>query len=204
MNIQTFYSHLNGMEHIEIHYPGLWKTILDSVAAIDANKVRIKSSKEKTMFGRMLISPGHLNKALKAELHNRGWSKPERVNFLYSDDAATNRRLLNMQYEDQCKTARLEGIKTVPGFTEADFRYKRVALEVQFGKYSFVQYDIFAKHAANYMADLIDVGIELVPMHSMYENMSSGPSYYERNLNEILRQGRIFPPVPLVLAGIAE
>lgn len=204
MKIETYYSHLNGMEHLAMHYPGLWQTIVDSLAAIDADSVRTKSSKEKTMPGRMLISPEHLNRVLKIELHDRGWEKPGRVNFLYSADAEINRRFLQLPYEKQLEIANLEGLDNVKGFTEADFRHERVALEVQFGKYSFVQYDIFAKHAANYMADLIDVGIELVPMHSMFKNMSSGPSYYERNLNEILRQGRIFPPVPLVLAGIAE
>lgn len=192
------------MEYLNIHYPQLWDGVCSALSNIDANSVRTKMSKEKTMVGRALISPRELNSRIDSELSKVGWEKPDRVNYVYSEDAATNRRLLSVPYEEQKRIVSEENLKHVTGHTKADFRYDRVALEVQFGKYSFVQYDIFAKHAANYMADLIDVGIELVPMHSMYENMSSGPSYYERNLNEILRQGRIFPPVPLVLAGIAE
>ena len=187
-----------------VHYPGLWETIEDALNSIDADSVRTKISEEKTMQGRALISPTALNAEIDRELSDRNWVQPEQVNFVYSADPKMNRKLLSMSFEDQKKEVKESKAKYIVGHTKADFRFERVALEVQFGKYSFVQYDIFAKHAANYMNDLVDVGIELVPMHSMYQNMSSGPSYYERNLNEILRQGRIFPPVPLVLAGIAE
>ncbi|MAE44866.1 MAG: hypothetical protein CMF63_07780 [Magnetovibrio sp.] len=61
---------------------------------------------------------------------------------------------------------------------------------------------IFIKHAADYMQDRIDLGIEIVPMKSMEREMSSGLPYYEKYFHEILRQGRIFPPVPLILVGI--
>ena len=77
-----------------------------------------------------------------------------------------------------------------------------MSIEVQFGKYAFVQYDIFIKHAADYMNNRIDLGVEIVPMKSLQMEMSSGPTNYERNLHEILRQGRIFPPVPLILIGV--
>mgnify|MGYP001995163531 CR=1 FL=1 len=52
------------------------------------------------------------------------------------------------------------------------------------------------------MQDRIDLGIEIVPMKSMEREMSSGLPYYEKYFHEILRQGRIFPPVPLILVGI--
>ena len=35
---------------------------------------------------------------------------------------------------------------------------KRVAVEIQFGKYSFIAYDLFVKHMAFYVGDAIDVG----------------------------------------------
>ncbi len=40
-------------------------------------------------------------------------------------------------------------------------------LEVQFGKYSFVAYDLFVKHLDFYVGDKIDVGIEILPMKSL-------------------------------------
>ncbi|MFZ5473953.1 MAG: BglII/BstYI family type II restriction endonuclease, partial [Pseudomonadota bacterium] len=83
-----------------------------------------------------------------------------------------------------------------------DFVKDRVAVEVQFGKYSFVAYDLFVKHLAFYVGDQIDVGIEILPMKSLQSQMSSGVAYYEGELYNVVRQGRGVPAVPLVLVGI--
>lgn len=73
---------------------------------------------------------------------------------------------------------------------------------MQFGKYSFVQFDLFIKHTADFMHDRIDLGIEIVPTKVLEKQMSSGPPYFEKHLHEIVRQGRTFPPVPLILIGV--
>ena len=44
-------------------------------------------------------------------------------------------------------------------FNQTDFVKERVAVEVQFGKYSFVAYDLFVKHMAFYVGDVIDVEV---------------------------------------------
>jgi len=79
----------------------------------------------------------------------------------------------------------------------------RVAVEVQFGKYSFVAFDLFVKHLAFYVRDVIDVGVEILPMKELQSEMSSGPSYYEGELYNLIREGRGVPAVPLILVGIA-
>ena len=76
------------------------------------------------------------------------------------------------------------------------------ALRVQFSKYSFVAYDLFVKHLAFYVRDQIDVGIEVLAMKSLQQNMSSGPGYYGGELYNIIRNGRGVPAVPLVLVGV--
>jgi hypothetical protein len=78
-----------------------------------------------------------------------------------------------------------------------------VAVEVQFGKYSFVAYDLFVKHMAFYVGDVIDVGIEILPMKELQSEMSSGVAYYEGELYNLIREGRGVPAVPLVLVGVA-
>ncbi len=78
----------------------------------------------------------------------------------------------------------------------------RVAVEVQFGKYAFVAHDLFVKHLGFYVADIVDVGIEILPMKSLEKEMSSGVPYYERDLLNVLRQGRGVPAVPFVLIGV--
>ncbi len=64
------------------------------------------------------------------------------------------------------------------------------------------QFDLFIKHAADYMQDRIDVGIEIVPMKKLEAEMSGGPPYDEKHLHGIMRQGQIFPPVSLILIGV--
>jgi Restriction endonuclease BglII. len=96
-----------------------------------------------------------------------------------------------------------EGEEAIRSYNQTDFVKDRVAIEVQFGKYPFVAYDLFVKHLAFYIGDHIDVGIEILPMKSMQKDMSSGPSYYEGELNNVIRQGRGVPAVPLVIFGIA-
>jgi hypothetical protein len=80
----------------------------------------------------------------------------------------------------------------------------RIAVEAQFGKYSFVAYDLFVKHMAFYVGNVIDVGIEILPMKELQAEMTSGPGYYESELYNVLRQGRGVPAVPLVLVGVAQ
>ena len=75
-------------------------------------------------------------------------------------------------------------------------------MEVQFGKYAFVAHDLFVKHMAFFVSDVIDVGVEILPMKKLEQGMSSGVPYYERDLLNIMRQGRGIPAVPLLLLGV--
>ena len=56
---------------------------------------------------------------------------------------------------------------------------------------------------AFFVSDVIDVGVEILPMKEMERDMSSGVPYYERDLLNIIRQGRSIPAVPLLLIGVA-
>ncbi len=85
---------------------------------------------------------------------------------------------------------------------QTDFVKDRVAIEVQFGKYAFVAYDLFVKHLAFFVSDQIDVGIEILPMKSLQSQMSSGVPYFEGEFYNVIRQGRGVPAVPLVMVGI--
>jgi hypothetical protein len=55
---------------------------------------------------------------------------------------------------------------------------------------------------AFFIGNYIDVGIEILPMKTLQSQMSSGPSYYEGELYNVVRQGRGIPAVPLVIIGI--
>jgi len=202
MRMRTYYSHLNGLEWLTYHHPNYWSEIQSAISGVDASKCKTKKSKEKTMLGKMLYSPTDLNAAFKRELGNRNWLNAKRNRFYVTDDPDLTKEMMGLDIDEQRALAQRAGKPLIETFNAADFEKGRVSIEVQFGKYSFVQFDLFIKHAANYMRDKIDLGIEIVPMKVLEQEMSSGPPYYEKHLHEILRQGRIFPPVPLILIGV--
>lgn len=107
-----------------------------------------------------------------------------------------------MSCDDQKREIESAGETPISSYNQTDFVKNRVAIEIQFGKYSFVAYDLFVKHLAFYIKDEIDVGIEILPMKSMQKHMSSGISYYEGEIYNIVRNGRGVPAVPLIIVGI--
>lgn len=202
MRIGAQYSHLNGLEFLEARKPHIWTEIQEVIASVDAEACKTKVSKEKDMKGKLLYSPKCLNKRFRDAFYGRDWERPAQTRFFPTDDADLTRELMNLEPKEQKARLKALGKKIIGSYNEADFLKERVSLEVQFGKYSFVQFDMFIKHTANYMQNRIDLGVEIVPMKSMEEEMSSGPPFYEKHLHEILRQGRVFPPVPLILIGV--
>jgi len=85
---------------------------------------------------------------------------------------------------------------------QTDFVKDKIAVEVQFGKYAFVAFDLFVKHLLFYSGGIINLGIEILPTKIMQSNMSSGVAYFEGEVYNILRHGRSNPPVPLLILGI--
>ena len=201
MKIAQYHSHLNGREWILVHEPGLWSEIEAVIAAVDAHKCKTKISREKTMRGRLLYSPTELNKAFKRELGKRKWAEV-RTDYWVTDDVALIRKTIALPATEQRKLIEAEHKRAIRSYNQTDFQKNRVAIEIQFGKYSFIPYDLFVKHMAFYVGDKIDVGVEILAMKSMQERMSSGPGYYEGTLYDIARQGRGVPAVPLVIIGI--
>ncbi len=202
MRIVERYSHLNGEEFLLVHQPGLWGEVQEVIKAIDAQACRTKVSKEKRTAGKLLYSPKDLNKAIANEFKARGWSE-RRQKFWVTSDARILRGIVGLEPDQQQKEISEEGLTPIGSYNQTDFFKERVAVEVQLGKYAFVAHDLFVKHMAFFVSDVIDVGIEILPMKELGGEMSSGVAYYERDLLNIIRQGRGIPAVPLVLIGIA-
>ncbi|MCY4672747.1 MAG: BglII/BstYI family type II restriction endonuclease [Bacteroidetes bacterium] len=201
MEIGGTYSHLNGMEYLLVHQPSVWEEIKEVISRMDAGAHKTKISKEQTMAGKKLHSPGSLNKAFKEAFYTRGWSE-RKIDFWVTDDAKLLRRIYQSPSGEQRKAIEAIGSEAIKSYNQTDFVKNRVAVEVQFGEYAFVAHDLFVKHMSFFTADEIDVGIEILPMKIMEREMSSGVPYYERDLLNIIRQGRGVPAVPLVLVGI--
>jgi hypothetical protein len=185
-----------------VHKPELWDEIQQVIANVDATQFKTKVSKEKTMAGKMLYAPIEMNKAMDAEFQDRGWSE-SRTSYWVTKDANLIRKTMTLDAKEQKQEIIDSGETPIFSFNQTDFVKDRVAVEVQFGKYAFVAFDLFVKHMAFFVGDVIDLGIEILPMKELQAEMSSGPGYYEGELYNLIRQGRGSPAVPLVIIGIA-
>jgi hypothetical protein len=201
MKIEQKYSHLNGLEWIMIHQAEIWTQIQTVIGGISAEHCRTKVSKEKTKAGKLLYSPTAINACFRSELEKLGWGEV-RTSYWVTDDCELIRRTMTLPASEQRAQIEERGKRAIRSYNQTDFQKNRIAIEVQFGKYAFISYDLFVKHMAFYVGDKIDVGVEVLPMKSMQEKMSSGIGYYESSLYDIVRQGRGVPAVPLVLLGI--
>jgi len=201
MRIGAKHSHLNGFEWILVHRPQIWSEIQTVVGGIDAEACRTKVSKERRSKGSRFYSPRDLNEAFKAAFSQLGWSE-SRIGYYVCDDADLIRHIERLEPLEQRRQIENAGRVPIHSYNQTDFMKDSVAIEVQFGKYAFVSYDLSVKHLSFYVSGAINVGVEILPLKSLQAQMSSGVPYYEKALYDVVRQGRTSPPVPLVLLGI--
>jgi len=201
MKVKNIYSHLNGLEWIKFHKMSLWEEILESIKNVDPEVCRTKISKEKTMKGRVLFSPPTMNEEIKKQLVERGWLE-ERINYYVTEDEDLTSEIISLEENKQKEKILSKNLNPIHSYHQTDFVKEKVSIEVQFGKYPFIEFDLFVKHLGFYHSKKIDLGVEIVPTKHLQGEMSSGPGYYERTLTHILRNGRGTPPVPLILIGI--
>ncbi len=202
MKIAQKYSHLNGEEYLIVHYNNLYDEIKDVIESINAEDFRTKISKEIRKKGNTLLSPIDLNKAFNVEFNSRQWTE-SRYNYYITLNRELMEKSILMSAKQQ-KEFLLENGEKEPiySYNQTDFVKEKIAVEVQFGKYAFVAFDLFVKHMLFYSGGVINLGIEILPTKKMQSQMSSGVAYYEGEVYNVMRQGRNSPPVPLLILGI--
>lgn len=202
MRIAQKYSHLNGEEYLIVHKASLYEEITQVVESIDAETYRTKISGEKRMVGRKLFSPIALNAGFKTRFNELGWSE-SRYNYYITLDRTLMEKTIGLTPQKQREFLEQHGEPNpIYSYNQTDFVKDEVAVEVQFGKYSFVAYDLFVKHMLFYTGGVINLGIEILPTKAMQAEMSSGVAYYEGEVYNVLRHGRSNPPVPLLILGV--
>jgi len=176
MIVAKMHSFNGGMDYMMNNHKELFSEISNVINSTDSTQCKIKISKEKTTTGKMLYCPSTINKSFKQCFTKCGW-----------------------QYE-----VPLPGKKGKGKGKSIDFFKGTVGVEVQFGKYAFLTYDMF-KFARFYKRNIIECAIEIVPVAIFAKDMSTGVSKYE-DLVEILQDLNtdscdIFPP--MVVIGIS-
>src|SRR5574341_579293 len=162
MRIVETYSHLNGLEFLLVHKKRLWSEIKRVVNNLDAEGCKTKVSEESRTAGTLFYSPKDINACFRESLNDLGWHE-SRVKYWVTKDVRLIRQTLTLSPDEQKKEIVAAGSEPLFSFNQTDFVKDRIAVEVQFGKYPFVAYDLFVKHLAFYVGDKIDVGIEILP-----------------------------------------
>jgi hypothetical protein len=185
------------------HRPNLWTEILEVIDAVRAESCKTKVSKEARSQGKIFYAPRGLNNLFEKEFRWRGWHEKQH-HYWVTDDAQLIEKTIDLPEDQQKRQIEQAGRRALRSRNQTDFVKDRIAVEVQFGKYAFVAYDLFVKHLAFYKKGTIDVGVEVIAMKEMQQEMASGVGYFEAELYNLIREGRGVPAVPLVLVGVAS
>jgi hypothetical protein len=188
MRVAGKYSFNGGVSAVEKQYPSLLEEVYWAIKAVDASEHKTKSSKEKTMLGRMLYSPSSINKAFKTAFKAKLDWAPVRV----SCDYPTSHYV-----EDYSLRTTNRG-----AFREMDFVKDKLGVEVQFGKYAFMVYNVCAKMTIFHNLGNINHGIEIVPVKAFANEMSTGVSYFEQFVWDLERRGVSNIDIPVMIIGI--
>lgn len=187
MIIAARYSFNHGAKIVGEHFPDLLREIEDVVLEVDAESCKTKVSREKTMQGQVLYSPVALNDAFKMAFTTRSWEH-KRVHCIYSSEYYTE------DYQSRAKQS--------SGFREMDFVKQGLGVEVQFGKYSFMVYNVAAKMTIFRNLGHITAGVEIVPVKQFALQMSTGVSYFEQFVWDLEHRGIADIDVPVLILGI--
>lgn len=134
------------------------------------------------MLGRLLYNPKELNSEFKRLLKERGWE---------------TRRIT-------VRTVVPEIAQEHTGFREMDAVKNGLGVEVQFGKYAFMVYNVAAKMTIFSKQGIIDSGIEIVPMLRLANEMSTGVSYFEQIKTDLEYRGVSNIDIPVLVIGIDD
>ena len=180
MEIIAEYSFNNGRKFIETNHKAELKEIKEIILSVDVTQLKTKVSREKTMPGRLLYSPKEINEEFKRRFLEKGWEK-----------ARIEVRTFVPEINEEHK-----------GFREMDFAKNKLGVEVQFGKYAFMVYNVAAKMTIFAKQDIIDSGVEIVPMLSLAREMSTGVSYFEQIKTDLEYRGISDIDIPVLVIGV--
>jgi hypothetical protein len=188
MRIVGVYSFNGGEKAVQVKYVKELDEVKSILARADAGNHKTKTSKEKTMRDKVLYSPRSLNKTISDGFLELGWEK-KRVFCDYP----------TQYYSEGYQAAQV----SKGAFREMDFIKNKLGVEVQFGKYSFMVYNVCAKMTIFRNMGFIDVGIEIVPVKELAEDMSSGVSYFEQFVWDLEHRGVSDIDIPVLILGVA-
>jgi hypothetical protein len=181
------FSFNKGSAYLAKNYSKLVKEIYNLIGQVDSSACMKKISREKTMRGRRLFSPVALNKKFKEIFFALGWNC-QKVPCRYP----------TQYYRPEYKPETLNK----GAFREMDFVKDNLGVEVQFGKYAFMVYNVCAKMTIFKNLGYIDAGVEIVPVKRFADKMSTGVSYFEQFVWDLEHRGVSNIDIPVLIIGV--
>ena len=120
MRIVAIYSHLNGLEFLQVHKLRLWKEIQQVIRSVDVRSCRTKVSKEIRMKGKMLFSPKAMNKAMAVGFKKRKW-KESRTAYWVTGNAQLIRKTMHLPLDQQKAEIEAAGQTPLYSYNQTDF-----------------------------------------------------------------------------------
>ena len=181
MRVAKTYSFKGGERYLQSKRSGELRDVFDVIKKMNAISCLTKKSAEKTMRGALLFSPKDMNDFLALSLCRKGWMKKSVTGKGYSKPRHSF---------GEGRFREMDGIKN------------KVGLEIQFGKYAFMGYDIFSKMVIFKNLGYITCGIEVVPTQELSRHMSTGVSSFEQLLIDFENRGESDIDIPVLVVGI--
>jgi len=179
VKIVARYDFNGGKRAVEKKYRVEFTQIEAVISTIDSSLYKTKESTEQTMMGKMLFSPVKINTAFKEEKVNCDYVFGEYLNGYVP--AKISRAYREMDF-------------VKPGI--------KLGIEVQFGKYAFMVYNVCAKMTIFSKLGIIDTGIEIVPVKHFADEMSTGVSYFEQFAWDLHHRGTSNIDIPVLILGV--
>jgi len=183
MKIINTYSFKGGEKYLKSKHPKELQDVFDAIEALDATLCLTKESKEKTKKGQVLFSPVDMNNYLKLVFHQKGWT-------LKAKDGKKKKYAEPRHAFGKGRFREMDGIKN------------NVGLEIQFGKYAFMGYDIFSKMIIFKNLGYIKCGVEIVPSSELVKQMSTGVSSFDQLLVDFNNRGESNIDIPVFIMSI--
>lgn len=192
MQVIKHHSHKNAEQLFITHKPEILTEIYTAIEQINAVECLAKVSSEKSKvnkWGGLLFSPIALNYYFKKD-----FLLPN--NWLTWDQKLKKYREPALLFQDDTTISGADRRRSMDGLKD------RVGLEIQFGKYTFMGYDVFSKMIIFNKLDYIDYGIEIVLVQEMIDSMSTGVSAFEHLMIDFQYRGEADIDIPVFVIGI--
>lgn len=183
MKVVNIYSFKGGEDFLRRHNSRELEEVFETIKALDATLCLTKESKEKTKRGRLLFSPVDMNNYLKLVFHQKGWTE--------KSQAGKKRKFAEPRHAfGKGRFREMDGLKN------------KVGLEVQFGKYAFMGYDIFSKMVIFNKLGYIECGVEIVPSSELVKQMSTGVSSFDQLMVDFENRGESNVDIPVLVVSL--